>query len=290
MIFVKNKTFKIVVVGGDNRQLLLQENLIEKGYNSYQEGYNCCCNYDNIFSSDVLILPIVATKDETTLYAPNCNEIIELDYLISGLTNCKYIICGKLPKTFELKLINKDINIFNYTNDVVFKSINAVPTAEGAVSIAISNTPKTLCGANCLVIGNGCIGKELVKILKGIGSNVTVSARKELDFAWLWSENINYINTNSLNEQELRRYSIIFNTVPKRIISHQKMLELTKEQLVIDLASLPYGFDHEKNMDYKCKLLLSSSLPAIYAPETSANATIKVIENYLKEVLNNGKD
>lgn len=285
---MEDNTIKIAVVGGDKRQKLLHEHLIKHGYNSNQEGYNSSCNYKNIFESDVIILPTVATKDGITLNAPECNEIIELDSLLDCANSCKHIICGRLPKIYYEKAIKKGIQLFQYTDDETFKIINAVPTAEGALAIAIAETKHTICGSKCLIIGNGCIGKVLTKILKEMGAIVTVSARKELDFALLWEDGIEHINTNTLNEQKLEEFNIIFNTVPKRIITHKKISELSSEHLIIDLASLPYGFDHERKKELKCSLLLSSSLPAIYAPETSAYATQKVIENYLKEVVKNG--
>lgn len=285
---MENNNLKIAVLGGDNRQELLQKHLLSQGYNSSQEAYNGTCNYKNIFESDVLILPTVATTDGNTLNAPMYSEIIELDGLINGIKQNKHIICGKLPKTYQDKIVSKGISLFQYTDNESFKTTNAVPTAEGAIAIAINNTDKTICGSECLIIGNGCIGKALTRILKGFGASITVSARKELDFSLLWADGVNHINTNSLNEQELGKFHIIFNTVPKRIISHKKIAELTKENLIIDLASLPYGFDHERKNELNCKLLLSSSLPAIYAPKTSAIATQNVIENYLKEVIKNG--
>ena len=276
---------KIVVLGGDNRQKLLHEYLVNIGYNSSLEGFNGCCNYDNVIDCDIVILPTVATKDGVTLNAPMSDEIISLERILKNIPSGKHIICGKLPKTHQEKLADKGVNLFQYTDNDVFKTINAVPTAEGAIAIAISETEDTICGSKCLIIGNGCIGKSLTKCM---GAHVTVSARKEMDFSLLWADGVEYINTNTLNEKELLKYDIIFNTVPARLISHKKIVELTDEQLIIDLASLPYGFDHELKNELNCKLLLSSSLPGIYAPKTSAFATQKVIENYIKEVVKNG--
>ena len=285
---MEDNTLRITVIGGDNRQKLLHEHLINQGYNSNQEAYNGSCNYKNILKSDVIILPTVATKDGFTLNAPECDEIVELDNLLDSTKTCKHIVCGNLPQKYQKKICDNGTQLFQYTDNEIFKTLNAVPTAEGAIAIAIRETDKTICGSKCLIIGNGCIGKALTNILKGMGAVVTVSARKELDFSLLWADGTEYINTNTLNEQELSKFDIIFNTVPKRIISHKKISELTKEHLIIDLASIPYGFDHERKNELNCNLMLSSSLPAIYAPKTSAKATQKVIENYLKEVVKNG--
>ena len=45
---------------------------------------------------------------------------------------------------------------------------NAIPTAEGAVGIAIREYPGTINGAKCLITGFGRIGKNLAIILRGM--------------------------------------------------------------------------------------------------------------------------
>jgi len=55
--------------------------------------------------------------------------------------------------------------------------LNAIPTAEGAIQIAMEEMPITLHGSNALILGFGRIGKILAKMLHGIGSNVYVEAR-----------------------------------------------------------------------------------------------------------------
>ena len=45
--------------------------------------------------------------------------------------------------------------------------LNAVPTAEGAVQIAMQELPITISQSRCLIIGNGRIGKALHTRLRG---------------------------------------------------------------------------------------------------------------------------
>ena len=46
-------------------------------------------------------------------------------------------------------------------------------------------TDRTLHGSKILVLGYGRIGKSLSRMLKGIGADVSVEARKEEDLAWI---------------------------------------------------------------------------------------------------------
>ena len=65
--------------------------------------------------------------------------------------------------------------------------LNAIPTAEGAIQIAMEEMPITLHGSNTLILGFGRIGKMLSSMLRGLGSNVYVEARKYSDIAWIRS-------------------------------------------------------------------------------------------------------
>ena len=62
---------------------------------------------------------------------------------------------------------------------------NAVPTAEGAIEIAIAETPFTIHGSKSLVLGYGKIGKILSKDLYALGAQTYVEARKYADLAMI---------------------------------------------------------------------------------------------------------
>ena len=47
---------------------------------------------------------------------------------------------------------------------------NAIPTAEGALAIAMNELPITLNGAKACVLGYGRIGKVLARLLKAMGA------------------------------------------------------------------------------------------------------------------------
>ena len=61
---------------------------------------------------------------------------------------------------------------------------NAVPTAEGAVQIAMEELPITLHRARVLVLGFGRLGKLAAHRFAALGAKVSVAARKWADLAW----------------------------------------------------------------------------------------------------------
>ena len=99
---------------------------------------------------------------------------------------------------------------------------NAVPTAEGAIQIAMEELPITIHGARALVIGYGRLGRALSQRLAGLGAKVSVAARKFADLAWAESCGYGIEHTGQL-EGWLCCYDLVVNTVPARILSEEDL-------------------------------------------------------------------
>ena len=92
-----------------------------------------------------------------------------------------------------------------------------VPTAEGAIQIAMEELPITIHGANVLVIGNGRIGSLLAGRLQCLGAHVTVSARSPADFARMDGHGYGKLDTRNL-AGHLVQFDLVVNTVPVCIL------------------------------------------------------------------------
>ena len=55
--------------------------------------------------------------------------------------------------------------------------LNSVPTAEGAIQVAMENTEITIHNSRCLVMGFGRCGTTLARSLLALGARVTVCSR-----------------------------------------------------------------------------------------------------------------
>ncbi|BED92501.1 MAG: dipicolinate synthase subunit DpsA [Candidatus Paraimprobicoccus trichonymphae] len=178
-------------------------------------------------------------------------------------------------------LNNKKIILKDYFNDANFKILNGLTTSEAAISIVIKETIKILSKSKCLVIGFGNIGKILSSLLKKLGAEVAVSARKNTDFAW--AEAFNYEILNTENLPNLNKFDAIFNTVPKLILNKEKLSSINKNSLIIDLASKPGGTDFEFAKNINLKVIHALRLPGKFSPYTAAEIMKKVILNIIKE-------
>ena len=158
---------------------------------------------------------------------------------------------------------------------------NGVPTAEGAIEAAMAATDVTLCGTPCLVIGFGRIGKLLAHRLRGLGAEVTVSARRLDDLAWIDAFGYRGLRTNRLAGR-LGSFRIVFNTVPNIVLTEELLCELPRECVLLELASQP-GFDRAAAEARGLKCIAAPGLPGRAAPETAARAIKLTLEKIWEE-------
>lgn len=260
---------KITIIGGDVRLKILKTSLESNGYSvdtiGLFEGEK-----GDIKTSDAIILPVPTTKDGKTVFAPITNEKIYLSDIEDAVNenqlifSCNYTLKGK--------------ECIDYGALDSYALLNAVPTAEGAIKIAIENTDFTLFKSKILVIGYGRVGKVLAHRLKSLGAFVTVSARKSSDFALIDSLGFDYINTQSLKDSPLD-YDIVFNTVDFNVLP-DSLFKNSQCSLIIDLSSKG-GFNIEAARKNGIIALNAPGLPGKTAPKTAADILFKTITEIL---------
>lgn len=256
---------KITVIGGDGRLKIVKNHLKEANYSVDSIGL-----YDDdngsFSDSDVIILPVPTTKDGQKVYTPLTHADIPLSEIAEKAGKDQLILCCNYR--FENK------KCIDYGALDSYSLLNAVPTAEGAIKIAIESTPYTLWQSKTLVIGYGRVGKILADRLRALGCRVTVSARKPADFAMLDALGFNYINTEHLNFNPLE-YDIIFNTVDVKVISDSS-LKLCTADLIVDLSSKG-GLDLSAAKACGIEAIKAPGLPGIIAPRTAGAILAKTI-------------
>lgn len=258
---------KITIVGGDRRLKTAKEKLEKSGF--YVDSVGLFEKDDgNYQNSDVLLFGVPTTKDNTTVFCPLTHRIINLS-LFENFSDKLFLTAN---------YIFKDKNCIDYCKDDGYAILNAVPTAEGAISFAIENTPHTLFKSRVLVIGYGRTGKVLADRLKSLGCDLTVSARKQQDFALINALGIKYRNTETLDTDQLH-YDIIFNTVDCFVLNRN--LNNLKDTLLIDLSSKG-GFDLEMAKTLGIKASKLPGIPGKTAPETAGEILADTVITLIK--------
>ncbi len=256
---------KVTIVGGDSRLKIVKKALEKEGYSvdtvGLFEGDN-----GNVSTSKIVIFPVPTTRDGVTVNAPLTGKIIPLSTMEEAISpNTQVLCCNYAFKSHK----STDYNCLDS-----YALLNAVPTAEGAIKIAIESTPFTLWNARVLVIGFGRVGKVLADRLKALGCRVTVSARKSSDFALISALNMEKTDTTLLNTSALD-YDIIFNTVDFPVLNNEA-LENTPCRCIIDLSSKG-GFDLDFAKAQGITAIKAPGLPSIVAPKTAGKILAETI-------------
>ncbi len=164
----------------------------------------------------------------------------------------------------------RGLTLVDYFADEALAVRNAVPTAEGAVAIAMERLRVTVCGTPCLVLGFGRVGKLLARNLAALGARVSVSARRAEDLAWIEALGCAPLHTERL-AGKLGGFRAVFNTVPHPVLSAALLAELPRGCVLVELASSP-GFDAEAARSLGLEPVAAPGLPGKVAPETAALA------------------
>ena len=159
---------------------------------------------------------------------------------------------------------------------------NAVPTAEGAIQLAMESTDRTINGSRCLVTGCGRIGQLLAVRLQALGARVTLSARRYSGLAWAGAWGFAYLHTGRLSGH-LESFDMIFNTVPSLIFDAGLLRELREDCFLMDLASAPGGVDFNAAKALGLHVMAAPGLPGKVAPRTAAAAIRDSIYHIMEE-------
>lgn len=268
----------ILILGGDSRNLELA-NILKKDYKVETYGFNKQENLnEKIKQADAIITAIPITKDGKNVIL-EFKEKLTIEELINLCEN-KKIITGKISLENKQKLEQKNNNVIDILKLEEYAILNAQPTAEGAVQLAMENTKKVLKGSNILITGYGKIGKNLAQMLKNLNCNVYAAARKETDFAIMESFGVKPLHYENL-KHEIGIMDIIFNTVPHIILNKEELLNIKKQTPIIELASKPGGINLEQAQILNLKIINGQGLPGKVAPQTSAEIIAKISHKYL---------
>ncbi len=267
----------ILVIGGDSRLFYAAEELIKNGFNVKRCAAEGCEGYtpEKVKEAGVLLLPVPVSNGEN-INAPFCKEAISLLQVAKAAGKEKMILGGKIPKgVFSGTVID-------YAEREDFAVLNAVPTAEGALEIAMRETDITVAGSRVLIVGFGRIGKMLCKMFSGVGAAVCATARKPQDIALIKAFGYESAKTAEIGNI-ISGFDIIINTVPQMVINKECLEKSKKGALFIDTASKPGGIDMNFAEKLGIKALWALSLPGKVAPRTSGKIICDTVLNILSE-------
>ncbi len=287
------KKKKFTIIGGDLRNIKLAESIEKDGhlvniYGFSKAGFDIHIGESAdlrsaIDESDIVLGPLPCSNDDVHLNAPFHDTLIEINDVLKIMNKNQLFIAGRISDK-----IRNMAEIYNvYCVDLLKREdmaiLNAIPTAEGAIQIAMEELPITIHGSSCMVLGFGRIGKILSKDLAGLGADVYAAARKSSDIALIRSFGYKPVAIQNLDDY-LPKMDVIFNTVPALVLDSQRLAHVSADCLIIDLASKPGGVDFEDAKKQGKKVIWALSLPGKVAPLTAAKYIKETVYNVLEEL------
>lgn len=278
--------FRILVAGGDMRQVYCAGKLSAVS-DTYVMGFSAdaipekmnlkqaVTDTDGFY--DFAVLPVPPLDENGMITAPFCNDKINPEDIRRLLKPEAIVFVGKYDK--KLSEVFDGLEIVDYMEREELSLKNAVPTAEGAVEIALSELPVTLNGLKVLIVGLGRIGTSLAEILKGFGADVTASVRNAKGTAKARILGIKSVCTDKMDTD----YSLVFNTVPELIFDNELLSRFGDDTLFIDLASKPGGIDFESAAVLGKKVVWALGIPGKTAPVTSGEFIAETVAGIIEE-------
>ena len=270
---------QILVLEGDTRQEILKgilkknkyELITPKDINDIKE---------NNLKPIIIFAPVLGTNNG--MISINSKEY-EFEEFMTCLNKNSRIIIGRL-KPEEKKLVEHiGIEYMELLENNEFAILNSIPTAEGAIKMAIEKTEITLHGSNCLVTGFGIVAKTLARMLSGIGATVYIAARNKKDLTRAFESRYNCLPIKCLRNN-IGDMDYIFNTVPSIIFTRDVLKEALKSTFFIELASLPGGFDKEFIKEQGLTLNNAPGLPGKVAPKSAAEYIYLTSKNFIERI------
>lgn len=278
----------IVVIGGDARQLeiirklsTLDAKITLVGFDQLNDGFigasKQTINEVDWSTVDAIFLPISGMSMEGKVDTIFSDETIELtgeqlketpDHCVvySGITNSKLDSCVDEAKRELVLLMDRD--------DIAI--YNSIPTAEGAIMMAIQHMEITIHGAEVAVLGLGRIGMTVARTFNALGAKVSVGARESRDIARITEMGLNPFYIEDIGKA-LRNVDLCINTIPALVLKANVLAEMPLHALIIDLASKPGGTDFRYAEKRGMKALLAPGLPGIVAPKTAGQILADVL-------------
>lgn len=275
---------RISVIGGDLRQAEVAKLFSDAGYEVTTYGMKnpSDATIQQASDADVIIFPMPVCIGKK-INAPFFDGEIYAEEILDNMSWKTIVLGGKFPDFMKERMKRRNIIFEDYLEREELAIKNAEATAEGALEIAIRETPITINESRSIVTGWGRIAKFMALMLRSLGSEVTIYARKLSARAEAQSLGFKALDISDM-KNNISGYDIIINTVPAMLFDEEALIKTDKNTLIIDLASKPGGVDFEAADALGIQAIQALGLPGKTAYRTAGKIIYEAIENILSEL------
>ncbi|MFB5191479.1 dipicolinate synthase subunit DpsA [Alicyclobacillus fastidiosus] len=289
----------LVFVGGDARQLEVIAQVVDNdasatlvGFSDIHRDYTDTVYGDLteevLAKADALVLPIAGMENDGRVDTKFAAEPIMLtESHFAAMRPGAFVFTGIARSVLTEWCNSHSLQLVKLMELDEVAILNSIPTAEGAIAIAMEETDITLHGANTVVLGFGRCGQTLAHKLRAMGANVRVCARYASDLARVDELSLVPVPLKQI-EEAVRDADIVFNTIPALVLNAGVLREMARDCVIIDIASKPGGTDFRYAERRGMRALLAPSLPGLVAPKTAGRIIARSLSRILAEESDGG--
>lgn len=280
---------KIAVIGGDKRMLFAARAFADAGNEVGVAGFDYLMSLCEIRVmtpgeaaewAQLIVLPVRPLQDGF-LNAPFSHSPIDFRLLTEQIgQKSVFSGCAEQVRPFIRG------RVFDYASREDFTYANAALTAEGALSLLLSEYEDSVRDTDMLILGWGRIGKLLSRDLSALGAHVTVAARRLSDRSLITLSGMRAPDYPDIRYED---YAVIVNTVPAPVLDGSAVDRMREDVFLIDLASAPGGVDFARARERGLTCIHALALPGKTAPLAAGRIVKDTIYTIIKEE-NGGKD
>lgn len=292
MRFLALEGLTLTVLGGDDRDLVLIPALAAQGAVVRVVGFPRLQQLETVelvsdmqkavAQANVVLLPTPGTDDEGVIravYSPT--KLIFNEEVVASIPRRALILIGTARPFLRELVARYGLKLVEYAEEDEVAVLNSIPTAEGAIQLAMQEVPVTIHGISAFVLGFGRVGQTMARSLAALGARVTVVERKPARLARAYEMGCKPVSFASLGA-EVKHAEIIFNTVPAMVLEASMLAQVSPRCVIIDLASAPGGTDFQAAAALGIKAILAPGLPGKVAPKTAGEVLSRVIPRLIR--------
>ena len=272
------------LLGGDDRFVRLARLLRADGHEvrpfALEWALPGCCSDARaaVEGADCVLLPLPAER-EGRLNAPLSAAEVSVAALLDAAAPGTPVFAGQPPEMLRAACRRRGLPLTDWLRREDFALRNAYLTAEGALGLLLQG-PGTLRGSRVLLGGFGRIGRFLAGMLRALGAEVTVAARRPED-----RTQAELMGCRTLRFAEAASPAVwdaVVNTVPAAVFGPAELAAFGGARC-IELASPPYGFDLAAAEALGKRVELCPGLPGKCAPAAAAAALRDTVYSVLED-------
>ncbi|WP_066193727.1 MULTISPECIES: dipicolinic acid synthetase subunit A [Gracilibacillus] len=291
-----NKAKQLAIIGGDARYIPLIHTLNREediqiqllGFEQVEQSYTQAMKTElnNLDTSHLngVVLPITGIDEQGKVEAVFTDQTIQLtEEWFQSLPNDCVIFTGISNPTLDQFTQNAGLTLIELMNRDEVAIYNSIPTAEGAIMLAIQHTNVTIHHANVYIFGYGRVGETTAQCFAGLGAKVSVVTKDDADLARVYEKGWEGYSLKEVGSK-IAECQILINTIPSKVVTQSILQQMNSQAIIIDLASKPGGIDFDCADAIGLKTIHALGLPGMVAPKTAGEILATQVSKLLKSV------